>query len=255
MFQNKTMRKLLFIFTILIFSSMLLAGASVELVFSGGMWSLNLVKGQIESLANDQIDNAIRDTIENDYPELRDASYMHTVNFDSSGGNYGVGLRIYPGGEKGSFSLGVFLLKTNMNLEMDGTIRIEKEGNYGVLDGKGKVNINTPALLLELRWEIFPSSLFSPYITFGGGVGYLNGNAEFNGEMESHIEGQVEYDTISENKTFDQLREETKGVPKVMPFAKLVMGLRARLTTNLNAFVEGGILDGFVLSGGVTFKF
>jgi len=90
MFQNKTMRKLLLFFTILIFSFTLLAGASVELVFSGGMWSLNLVKGQIESLANDQIDNAIRDTIESDYPELRDASYMHTVNFDSSGANYGV---------------------------------------------------------------------------------------------------------------------------------------------------------------------
>lgn len=249
------MRRFLSISTFLFFSLTLLAGASVELVFSGGMWSLNLIKGQIESFANDQIDNAIRDTIENDYPELRDASYMHTVDFDSSGGNYGVGLRIYPGGKKGSFSLGFFLLKTNMNLEMAGTIRVEKGGNYGEVDGKGKVNINAPALLLELRWEILPSKLLSPYISFGGGVGYLNGSAEFNGEMESHIEGHVEYDTISESKTFDQLREEEEGIPSVMPFAKLVMGLRARLTTNLNAFVEGGILDGFVLLGGVAFRF
>gem|GEM_PF-960994 len=249
------MRKLLLVSTLLFFSLSLIAGASVELVFSGGMWSLNLVKGRIESLANDQIDNAIRDTIENDYPELRDASYMHTVNFDSSGGNYGLGLRIYPGGKKGSFSLGVFLFKTSMTLEMDGTIRIEKEGNYGIVNGQGKVNINTPALLLELRWEFLPSSLISPYITFGGGAGYLNGDAAFNGDIETHVGGTVEYDTISESKTFDQLREEEENVPSVLPFAKLVLGVRARLTDNLNAFIEGGLLNGFVFSGGAGFRF
>jgi len=249
------MRKTSFLISFLILAFSLTAGASVEMVFSGGIWSMNLIKGQIESLANDQIDNAIRDTIENDYPELRDASYMHTLNFDSSGGNYGVGLRIYPGGKKGSFSFGVFLLKTDMNLSIDGLIHIEKMGNYGDLNGTGKININTPALLLELRWEFLPSSVVTPYIALGGGVGYLNGSAEFNGNIETHIEGQVDHDTISESKTFDQLREEEENIPSVLPFAKIVLGVRARITKNMNIFAEAGVLNGFVLSGGLAFRF
>jgi len=249
------MRKIALLTIFLSFGFLLRAGVSVEFVVGGGMWSLNLLKEQIEGLADDQIDNAIRDTIEEDYPELEGAEYSHSVNFSSSGGIYGMGLRLYPGGKNGSFSFGLFLRKINMNLKADGKVNATRGGNNVKLNGAGKVNISTPALLAELRWEFLPSRTLSPYFTFGGGAGYLKGSAEFKGSGTSEILGVVEDYSINESKTFDELRKEEEAVPSLFPFVKLSLGLRIRMIEKLSSFVEFGVLDGFALSGGLSYRF
>ncbi len=255
MSQNISMRKIALLIIFLSFGLFLRAGVSVKFIIGGGMWSLNPLKGQIEGLADDQIDEAIRSTIEKDYPELEGAEYSHSTNFSSSGGIYGMGFRLYPGGKNGSFSFGLFLRKINMNLKADGKVNVNKEGNNLKLNGTGKVNISTPVLLAELRWEFLPSRILSPYFTFGGGAGYLKGSAEFKGSGTSEILGKVKDYSINESKTFDELRKEEEAVPSFLPFVKLSLGLRIRMLEKLSSSIEFGVLDGFALSGGLSYRF
>ncbi|HUT08127.1 MAG TPA: hypothetical protein VMY15_04720, partial [Candidatus Latescibacteria bacterium] len=71
-----------------------------------GRWSLNLLGNTAEKLLNDATKDEIQDRILTDiqdsYPGLTLMSYDQTLNFNSSGDDFGFGFRFYPGGHRGS---------------------------------------------------------------------------------------------------------------------------------------------------------
>jgi hypothetical protein len=85
-------------------------GGHFELSGHYGRWSPTIWE-TAEKLLNDAIDTEIQDrileSIQADYPNLSLTSYDQALEFDSSGDDFGVGFRWYPGGRRGSFSLGV----------------------------------------------------------------------------------------------------------------------------------------------------
>ncbi len=216
---------------------------------------MNLLKGKIESFARDRVDEVLRDKLEEEYPDLRGANYAHSEVFSSGGGNFFGGFRIYPGGKNSGFSIGVDLMKISMDVRLDGDITVTKGSNRADLSGGGKVVINSYAAMLSLKGLFFPSLDVTPYITFGIGAGTLKGEVSYEGHGTVRYEGSVENFSQQETKTMDQLREEEGNIPGILPILQLGLGIEGRVGEGLSIFVEGGILDGFYLGGGLAFRF
>jgi hypothetical protein len=241
-------------------------------------WGINLFKSVIEGAINDALESNLRDNflekIQSDYPSLRNTGYKQTVSFDSSGNNYGFEIRYYPGGNNGSFSIGLSVEKTTMkvaltevssSMTLEDDITRKKAGFEGTAGGE--FMLKPLSFHFSLRWDIFPSAGLHPYITFGGGAstaeGFNNASTsyEYNGTLAVPGNPPETY-SGSENKTIKQLKDEqeAKGedfsIPiNFIPFVQLNLGLKGRLTDNLHVLVDAGIWDGFLLRAGVAFRF
>jgi hypothetical protein len=118
---------------------------------------------------------------------------------------------------------------------------------------------------LSFRWDIVASSPFHPYITFGFGA--ATGTALKNGEFtysytgDLYIEGVTEPYSGGDTKTLDELREELEEeedgffLPSFIPFIQLNLGLKGEVTENIHLLVDAGIFNGFMLRGGLAFRF
>ncbi len=248
------MRKIA-IFIIFLLALPLWAGVGVEFYGGAGVWSLNLLKGEIEKFARERVDEVLSEDLENDYPELAGAEYEHSETFSSGGGNLAFGIRLYPGGKNGSFSLGFHFMKINMDMVLDGEITAKKGGDHAEVSGSGEVNIDSYAGLLTFQWEFFPSTVVTPYFKLGFGAGTLNGEVSYKGHGTVYIDGSSDTYSQDESKTLEELREEEEGIPEVMPFVNLGLGIRGSLGENLAFYVEGGILNGFYLGGSLGIRF
>ncbi len=238
------------IFLILFLALPIWAGVRVEFYGGAGVWSLNLLKGKIESFARERVDQIISEDLEEKYTELRGATYQHTESFSSGGGNFSLGLRFYPGGKNSSFSLGIILLRAKMDMVLEGEILAKKGQDSASFNGSGEVSINSYAALVSLQWEFVPSSGVSPYLSFGLGGGTLNGTASYTGYVRVNAGGTTDNYTENQSKTLEELRQE-EGIPNFMPFIKAALGIRGRLGENASIYVEGGFLDGFTLGAGL----
>ena len=154
----------------------LLADGHFELSFHYGTWNLNLLGDLVEDGLSEALEGAFEDAIleeiQEDYPYLQDPVYEHTVEFDSSGHNYGGEIRWYPGGHDGSFSLGFAIEKTKMEVELTEVAMDMSFDDGSTFDGfaSGDVVLNPLTFLLSVRWDILPRSPVHPYITFGLGA-------------------------------------------------------------------------------------
>ena len=125
--------------------------------------------------------------------------------------------------------------------------------------------LNPLAFLLSVRWDIVPHSPFHPYITFGlgGATGTALENGEFSYEWsgELFILGQTEVYEDSDTKSLkewrDELEEEEEDffIPGFIPFIQLNVGLKGEVTDNIHLLVDAGIWNGFLLRGGIAFRF
>jgi hypothetical protein len=272
----------LFIFAL---TQSLPAKGKIEFGLHYGSWSLNLLKSAIESMADDfaeQIKNKQFDKIQEDNPDadLREISFKNEVEFDSSGHNYGFEIRWYPAGENGSFSLGLSVEKTKIKFGLpkvttDMSVQNVKNGDiYGFqANASGTVESNPLAFLLSFRWDILPRARIHPYFTFGFGMAGVSALDEttltydFSGVLQKPGEAP---ETVADSgsKTLKQLKEEDEqrkleegsteepfDYPiKFFPFLMLHFGLKGKVTENIHLLVDFGILDGFVLRGGVAFR-
>jgi hypothetical protein len=239
--------------------------------FSGhyGWWSLNLLGGLARNLISDATKSEIRDRILSDiqdsYPGLSETGYNQTVRFDSHGENFGFGVRFYPS-RNGSFSLGVSVEKSTfkvlptaaaqMGLQDSGT------SQTATFDGTATASavIKATAFLLTFRWDIFPSAVVHPYITFGGGITTAKAlddstlSYNYSGQLSG---GAVTPQTISgsDSKTVRQLKDESDTkLPNFLPFIQLNVGLKAKVTKNVHLLVDAGVFDGFMISGGLAVR-
>lgn len=261
------------------------AQGKFEFGFHYGSWSLNLLKPVVESLADsfaEEFKNKVFDKIQEDNPgvDLRELDFQNQVEFDSSGRNYGFEIRWYPAGENGSFSIGLAMEKNSFKIGLPNVstvMTLEDMKTHEIIgfEGAGSADVQSEPLvfLLTFRWDIFPRGLIHPYFTFGLGAAGVSawdetvlnymftGTANFPGEP---------LQTIAESgtKTFLQLKEEdvqrkidegSDEKPfdypiKFFPFLQLHFGLKAKLAKFAHLLVDFGVLDGFVLRGGVAIR-
>lgn len=277
-----TIRKIAQIFpALLIFSLVFVqdlpAQGQFEFGFHYSQWSIDILRSIIEDALSDSLETELKDKIlediQNDYPELIEKRYVQNVSFDSGGNNFGFEIRWYPAGKSGSFSLGLSVEKTTMRVslpDVSADLSVENTFTGEVSNFKGGANaeflMKPLSFHLSFRWDIMPSSRIRPYVTFG--LGAATGTALEEGQLtyaysgDLEIEGeQPEHYESSENKTIKQLKDEMEEegeefvLPGFLPFFQLNLGLKGAITENLYLLVDAGIWDGFILRGGIAYRF
>lgn len=254
------------------FAPNLSAQGHFEFNFHYGRWSLNLLGNTIENILSDALETEFKDAfleeIQQDYPYLTDPVYSQTVDFDSGGYNYGFEVRWYPGGHDGSFSLGLSLEKTRMEVELV-EVSAAMEFNDGSTFGgttAGDVVLNPMTFHLSLRWDIIPAARIHPYITFGVGAATFSSiendevHYSWSGELDVAGEPNESYGPEEETKTIKQIQDELELEDEdflplpFLPFIQLNLGLKAKITDNIHLMVDAGIWNGFILRGGLAIR-
>ena len=241
-------------------------------------WSLDVLKSVIEEGINDLVEDGLKDEIMNsileDEPGVEEVGYTQNISFDSGGNNWGFEVRWYPGGQDGSFSLGLSVEKTAMRVSLpDLSVNLTlldldsgKSGNFqGNADG-ANFEVKPLSYHLHFRWDIVPRWKIRPFITFGFGIADTNAVLEnslldisFSGTATIEGEDPEVYDE-SVTKTLQELKEEAEAegddffLPKVLPFLQFNFGLKGEITPNLYVLLETGIFNGFILRGGISIR-
>jgi hypothetical protein len=247
----------------------LLADGHFELSFHYGTWNLNLIGSVVENGLSEALESAFKDAIldeiQQKYPELQDPVYDHSVEYDSDGNNYGFEVRWYPGGHHGSFSLGISVEKTKMDLgltkvAMDMTFQ---DGSVFTGQADGDIVLNPLTFLLSVRWDIIPKSPVHPYITLGvGAAAYSSFKNDFvsygwQGELQV-AGGPVETYEDSGEKTIEEIKEELEEEEdfplSFLPFIQLNLGLKGKITENIHLMIDAGIWNGFIIRGGIAIR-
>ena len=241
-------------------------------------WSLDVLKSVIEEGINDLVEDGLKDEIMNsileDEPGVEEVGYTQNISFDSGGNNWGFEVRWYPGGQDGSFSLGLSVEKTAMRVSLpDLSVNLTlldldsgKSGNFqGNADG-ANFEVKPLSYHLHFRWDIVPRWKIRPFITFGFGIADTNAVLEnslldisFSGTATIEGEDPEVYDE-SVTKTLQEIKEEAEAegddflFPKVLPFFQFNFGLKGEITPNLYVLLETGIFNGFILRGGISIR-
>ena len=251
-------------------------GGHFELSGHYGRWSLNLLGNTAEKLINDAIDTELQDrileTIQEDYPSLTLTAYEQAIEFDSSGDDFGASFRWYPRGHRGSFSLGVSVEKSTFRVLPTATAHMDLQDTgtleTATFDGSADASavIKATSFLLTFRWDIIPRAVVHPYITFGGGIS--TSKALDDSTVAYAYSGLLAGSTIpsqtvegSESKTLRELRDEALAdedndfpIPNFIPFLQLNLGLKVRLMKSIHLFVDAGVFNGFMASGGIAIR-
>lgn len=236
-----------------------------------GAWSVNLLKPVAEGFTDDfaaEVKDSIVESIQKEYPRLRETGFANQVEFDSSGNNFGVEARWYPGGAGGSFSLGIAAEKSSMRIGVPGvttavSLQDSATGARYAFDGRASGQIETKpfAVLMTLRWDIIPSRRVNPYFSIGvgaAGAGALDKTTVVWNYTGTLTAPGVAPDAFSEasQKTLGQLKIENDfDYPiGVFPFVQVNLGLKVKATKTVHLLVDGGVLNGFVLRGGIAVR-
>ena len=239
-----------------------IAQGKVEFSFHMGSWSLNILKDIIEESLGENLESDFKDsfleTIRDDYPGLQEDYYNQSVEFDASGQNFGFELRWYPKGHNGSFSLGLAVERTTMEVgfpDVSAELGLS-DGSVFQANANGRFLIKPLAFLLTFRWDLWPRARLHPYFTFGAGgaaMGPILDDGEvsfaFSGTLDVAGGGQEQY-SESETKTLREFKDEVEAegddfvLPSFFPFIQIHFGLKAVISRNIHLMVDAGILDG-----------
>ncbi|OQX55969.1 MAG: hypothetical protein B5M54_00710 [Candidatus Aminicenantes bacterium 4484_214] len=252
------------------------AQGHIEFGFHYGTWNINLLKGMIEEGLSEALESDLKDEfladIQEDYPTFREKYYDQSVSFDSGGHSFGLELRWYPGGENGSFSLGLGIEKTKMEVRIptvSARLDVEDEltSEVGRFEGQASGRFLTEPFSFHLtfRWDILPSSVVHPYLTFG--VGMAGGTAIEEAQVDYSYQGTLQVpgepdETYSgaESESLKDIKDEMEQegdeffLPGFFPFVQLNLGLKAKIMPNIHALVDVGVFNGFLLKGGLAIR-
>ena len=252
----------------------------IELGFHYSSWSVSLVEGVLESALNDALKSQMLNLARANHPGLTENSATMSSTIDSSGSNFGFEIRWYPAGEKGSFSLGLSLEKTSMTVLMTGA---RAEISMAVAEdltlkpasfsgqGNGEFRLEPWSFHVNFRWEFRPEWKVHPYLSLGVGYGsgrYLDqGTLNYDVRGDFRISGgETEHFEESGAKTLkavkDKLGEDAESEGKVLevpfwfvPFFQLSLGAKGKIGDNLSLLGEVAFWDGFILRGGIAYRF
>jgi len=246
------------------------ADGHFEFSFHYSRWSIDILGNIIEDAVSDAIESELEETISEDIKNeygLDLVSYSQTVDFDSSGHNYGFEMRWYPGGLYGSFSIGLSVEKTSMKVgftEIATDLELSDNSSFQGT-ATGEFLINPLSFHLSFRWDILPSSSFTPYITLG--VGAASFSSIENDEVSYSYSGELtqpgfepETETGGETITIGEIQDELEAegddfLPlPFLPFIQLNLGLKGKITENIHLMVDAGIWNGFLIRGGIAIR-
>jgi hypothetical protein len=234
----------------------------VEVHFSG--WSIDPAKRFFESSLTEKVCNEVRTNVFDKLTGIFGTSptrsdrpnYGCDLDLDSEGSNYGLEIRFYPLGRRGSFSLGLSLEKTHIKIPVQGQVtETYADGSQATVEADAYVETSPLTTNLSFRWDFAPSWRVTPYFVFGLGVGSLSGEAKYQytgtyvrGSDQLSIEG-------GETKTFDDLREEEDIELTLFPLLHLALGVKGEIHSGLMGKAEIGFWDGLIFRAGLAFRF
>jgi hypothetical protein len=232
----------------------------VEVHFSG--WSINPAKSLFESDLNKKITNEVRGNVTDKLRQIYGGSlaasrdYSSNLSLDSEGSNYGLEIRFYPLGRRGSFSLGLSFEKTHIKIPVQGQLTQKyDDGSEATVEANAYVETSPFTTNLSFRWDFAPSWRVTPYFVLGLGVGSLSGEAKYqytgtyrNGAEQRSVEG-------GETKTFDDLREEGDIELDLFPLLHLALGVKGEIIYGLIGKAEIGFWDGLIFRAGLAYRF
>jgi hypothetical protein len=226
-----------------------------------GYWTLDVFKGLFEDDINKELSNEIADEITT---KVRESGYNivnvgsdHTLVFGSSGSVYGFELRFYPGGRYSSFSLGVSIEKTHMELTVEGPVSVQfNDGSYAEMDAVANVVLNPLFTNLSFRWDFMPEWRVTPYFVLGLGVAALNGEVSYQYNGTYYWIGGTEQHEDEDTRDIKEAEEDADfNMPNILPLLQLSLGVRAEVIPHLHLKAELGIWDGFILRAGIAYRF
>lgn len=275
--MNKSAKRVMFfmIGCVFLLSGELLADGHFEFSLHYSRWTLNVVKGLVENMVSDALESDLKDRfiqkIQEQHPTFVESGYSQNVVFDAPGSNVGFEFRFYPGGRNGAFSLGLAVEQTTMKVsfpEVSANLQLTdvNSGQAASFQGlaHGQFVIKPLSFHLNMRWEILPSKVISPYFSIGAGIStsrsFLDASYEYayNGTLTLPDNSTEQY-SDSDSKTLRQIKDERlaegKNFPlNFMPIVQLNFGLRARISRMLNLTFDAGIFNGFLFRGGLAVR-
>jgi hypothetical protein len=222
---------------------------------------LDLFKGLFEEDLTQSLNDELVEEIET---QIRESGYDifavghdHNLVFGSSGSVYGFELRFYPGGRYSSFSLGLSIEKTHMDLAVEGPVNVQfNDGSYAEMAAVANVVLNPLFTNLSFRWDFNQEWIVSPYFVFGLGIAALNGEVSYHYEGTYYWAGGTDDYEDEDIRDIKEVEEDTDfNIPNILPLFQLCLGVRAEVVPHLHLKAEAGIWDGFILRGGIAYKF
>lgn len=188
--------------------------------------------------------------------------YDGPIELDPHGHNYGFEIRFFPGGHQGSFSIGISYERNYFKADLSGSYMETITGGTVTKTGNGKIALTPHSFNMDFRWELFPRSNIHPYLGFGFGAGPLKGEVVFTTVTETEEGGSSNTETETETLTLKEAIakiEATRGKDlypvNFVPLVHLNLGLRAEISENIYFLGEVAIYDGFILRGGLAYRF
>ena len=188
--------------------------------------------------------------------------YDGPIGFDFDGHNFGFGLRFFPAGKQGSFSIGLSYERNYFNADLSGSYTETLQSGTVIKTGSGRIESTPHSFNLDFRWEIFPRSRVHPYIGIGFGAGPLDGDITFTTVTETNQSGSVLTRTVTEEMTLkDAIRkiEEKQGKDlypiHFFPIFHLDLGIRGEIVQGVYLLGEVALYDGTIVRGGLAYRF
>jgi len=185
-----------------------------------------------------------------------------SLNFNSNGNNYGFEVRFFPGGETGSFSIGLSYERNNFKAKINGNYSdVNDDGFNYTASALGTVDLTPHSLNFSIRWELWPKKRVHPFLGFGFGLGSQKGLVTVQSRVVTNVSGIDVIENYSESWNFDDLREEYKKdngkefPVSFFPIVHLNFGFRGKITDHLYLLAEIAIYDGLIFRGGVAYRF
>ena len=254
--MKKVILVFLIISKIIIFGQFALAKGEWQISPHYGVWSLRPIEPMIEDFMGDTFETAFQELIE-EYSDIIDpgGEYSQSVNFDSNGKNLALEFRFYPGGEDGSFSIGIAVEKSELEIILDCLASYElADGSYVHGSGSGILLWQPTSYHLSFRWDLIPSWRLHPYIGFGAGIASLKGVIAYEAIVEAYDASTTTTITqiISDEINLEFLKYTE---PKITPLVvQLNLGFNLEITRNLYLLLDAGIWNGFLVRGGVCLR-
>ena len=254
--MKKVIHVLLIVPMIIAFGQFALAEGEWQISPHYGIWSLNPVESVIEDFIGDTLKDGFRELVE-EYSETigPGGEYGQSINLDSRGSNLALELRFYPGGEDGSFSVGLAIEKSELAITLDCLANYElADGSYVHASGIGILLWQPTSYHLNLRWDLMPSWRLHPYIGFGAGIASFKGVLAYEAAFEAYDDSTATtiIQIISEEIDLEFLEyTEPRITPLVIQFN---LGFNFEITKNLSLLLEAGIWNGFLVRGGVCLR-
>ncbi|MDP2913895.1 MAG: hypothetical protein Q8O91_00405 [Candidatus Aminicenantes bacterium] len=224
-------------------------------------WGVNLIKAMFEGALTDKLGEEIRSELIKKSGTVQAGlvpwEFTQNLAFDSGGSNYGLELRYFSAGRAGTFSLGLAFEKTDLKLTLNGTaVQTFTNGAVSSTDVRSSLISSPFSTHINFRWEVGQNARLTPYFVVGFGFAPLKGTFSYNytGTFQKGDFSQ----TIgnSQKKDFAALSQDIDfKIPDILVILQLHFGIKAQIYQGLSLLGEVGIWDGFVLRGGLAYRF